>query len=414
MNPSVIIIGGGLSGLTAARQLHDEGVDFLLLEASDRIGGRVKTDVVDGFRLDHGFQVLLTAYPKVRQWLDYDELELKTFLPGAVLLYTDGNQGHLGDPMRDFNSLFPTLFSKAGTLRDKLSILKLRHRLSHLSIEDVFEKEELSTLEVLKKEYGFSQQMIDQFFAPFFSGIFLENELSTSRRMFDFVFKMFSEGNTAVPNLGMERIPKQLSNSLPLDSIHTQARVTKIDKQTVVLNDGSVITSPHIIIATEATGIISEVASVKTKHHSTIHMHFVADKPPIKKPIIALNTSPNRLVNNICVINEVATGYAPDGRYLISLSIIGQPKTKHKELVKAVRNELQQWFGKDTNAWEHLHTRLVEYALPDQSHTTNAIKDKDLMIRNGLYVCGDFLLNGSLNAAMKIGEQVGKLVSRKL
>jgi phytoene dehydrogenase-like protein len=164
MNPSVIIIGGGLSGLTAARQLHKKGIDFLLLEATDRIGGRIKTDVIDGFRLDHGFQVLLTGYPEVRKWLDYSKLDLKAFSPGALLLYPDGQQDQLGDPLRDVSSLFPTLLSKSGNLKDKFSILRLRNRLKKLSIEDIFQQEEISTKAALQEVYGFSPQMINRFF----------------------------------------------------------------------------------------------------------------------------------------------------------------------------------------------------------------------------------------------------------
>ncbi|MFK8103894.1 MAG: FAD-dependent oxidoreductase [Saprospiraceae bacterium] len=414
MKPSVIIIGGGLAGLTAARQIHEKGIDFLLLEATDRVGGRVKTDVLDGFRLDHGFQVLLTAYPEAKRWLDYAQLDLKAFLPGALLLYPDGKQDLLGDPLRDFGSLFPTLFSRAGSFSDKLLTLKLKNRLSKLSIEEIFQQTEISTHSVLEKEYGFSAKMIEQFFAPFFSGIFLEKELTTSRRMFDFVFKMFSAADTAVPNLGMEAIPKLLAQPLPPDSIRTNAKVAKIDGQNVQLTDGTSLTAPHIIVATEATGIVQSLAPVKTKHQSTTHLHFVAKTAPIKKPLIALNTSKQRLVNNICVINNVAPGYAHKDQSLISLSVVGHADLAGADLEKAVRNELQKWFGNVTETWEHLHTRTVKYALPNQTKVLHTIPATQSQLRKGLYLAGDFQLNGSINAAMKIGREVGELVSEQV
>lgn len=414
MNPKVIIVGGGLAGLTAARQLHQQGIDFLLLEASDRIGGRVKTDVVDGFRLDHGFQVLLTAYPEAQKWLDYDQLDLKAFSPGALLLYPNGKRDRLGDPLRDFSSLFPTLFSRAGNLKDKLNILSLRKNLSRLSIDYIFEQEEKPTREILGKDYGFSDRMIERFFAPFFTGIFLEKELKTSRRMFDFVFKMFSEGDTAVPNLGMEEIPKQLAKPLPAEAIQTGARVEKIVDQRVHLTDGSSFTAPHIILATEATGIVRELSVVKTRHQSTSHLHFIAQKPPIKKPLIALNTTSDRLVNNICTINKVAPGYASGDEFLVSISVVGEVDLSEKELVKAVRQELQSWFGKATQEWTHLHTRKIAYALPDQSHVSHHIAPEMFQLREGLYACGDFLLNGSIHAAMKVGRKAGEHVAKKL
>jgi protoporphyrinogen oxidase len=232
--------------------------------------------------------------------------------------------------------------------------------------------------------------------------------------MFDFVFKMFSEADTAVPNLGMEEIPKLLARPLPAESIRTQSRVAKIDKQTVLLAGGSTYTAPHIIVATEATGIIRELAPVKTAHQRTTHMHFVAQEPPIKKPIIALNAAPNRLINNICTINQVAPGYAPAGQYLISLSIIGDTRLSEKQLEKAVRLELQQWFGNIASDWTHLHTRVINYALPNQSQVTDTLAENSLQLREGLYACGDFQLNGSIHAAMKAGRKVGEWVGKKL
>lgn len=412
MNPTVIIIGGGLSGLTAARQLQKQGIDFLLLEASDRVGGRVKTDTIDGFRLDHGFQVLLTAYPEAKKWLDYKNLNLKNFTPGALLLYPDGKRDLIGDPMRDFSSLFSTIFSSAGSISDKFKILSLRNRLAKLSIEEIFQQEEKSSKDVLSSEYGFSSKMVDRFFTPFFSGIFLEKELATSRRMFDFVFKMFGEGNTAVPNLGMEEIPKQLATELPEKSIILNAKVSNVDGQSVQLSDGSSFSAPNIIIATEATGLAKEFATIKTDHQSTTHLHFTTDTSPLEKPIIALNTKANRLSNNICTISKVAKGYAPEGQHLISISVVGLNNLSTSDLETAVRKELETWFGKASQDWSHIHTRKVRYALPSQKSVQHQTSSDQFKIREGLYHCGDYQLNGSINAAMRSGRIVAEMISK--
>ncbi len=358
--------------------------------------------------------MLLTAYPEVKRWLDYSSLHLQSFNPGALLLYPDGSKDQLGDPMRDIGSLFPTLFSNAGNLRDKLKIWTLKNRLSGMSLEEIFAQKEVSTLEALSQDYGFSDQIIRHFFQPFFTGIFLESELKTSRRMFDFVFKMFSEADTAVPNLGMEEIPKHLADPLPSESIVTGAKVKKIDGQEVILEDGSTFSAPHIILATEATGLVKEFSEVKSNHQSTTHLHFVAKEAPIKAPIIALNTTPKRLVNNICTINQVASGYAPEGQHLISISIIDNQEIKNDELNRAVKKELQTWFGKATLDWEHLHTRTIQYALPNQSNVKHSIPGQEFEIRNGLYACGDFQLNGSINASMKAGRESAEWVAGKL
>jgi len=413
MNSSVIIVGGGLSGLTAARKLQELNIDFTLLEASDRIGGRIKTDVIDGFRLDYGFQVLLTAYPEAKRWLDYKKLNLRSFDPGAMLLYPDGSKDLLGDPLREISSLIPTIFSKAGNLQDKFKTWNLKNRLTNMSIDEIFTQKEISTIDALSHEYGFSNEMIQNFFQPFFAGIFLEKDLQTSRRMFDFVFKMFSEADTAVPNVGMEEIPKQLAKPLPEKSIITGACVEKIDGQDVYLKDGSKFSAPHIIVATEATGLIHDIAETKTEHQSTTHLHFVSKEDPIKKPLIALNTSPKRLCNNICNISKVAPGYSPDARNLISISITGQSTLHSKRIIDSVRQELTPWFGSSTQDWEHLHTREIQYALPNQQSVSNHLTPDQYEIRKGLYACGDFQLNGSINASMKTGRLVAEAISKK-
>ena len=406
----VIIIGGGLAGLTAGRTLHEKGISFQLLEATDRVGGRVKTDVENGFRFDRGFQVLLTAYPEAKRWLDYKKLDLKTFLPGAMLLMPNGKSERIGDPLRDPSSLFATIFSSAGGLGDKFKILSLKTRLASMSIEQIFEQEEKTTAAVLKEDYGFSQKMIDQFFQPFFAGIFLEKELKTSRRMFDFVFKMFGEGSGAIPNLGMEEISKQLAAPIT-DFIKTNTRVEKIDGQTIHLSDGSTVSAPNIILATEATGLVKEYASAKKKFQQTIHLHFATDTPPIKKSIIALNTSQNRLTNNICVISNVAPGYAPSGKHLISISIVGKPDISEKEMVATAKKELKNWFGTSVEDWQLLKVHEVSYALPNQDSVTH--QSNNLKIRDGLYRAGDWNFNGSINAAMRSGRLAAEAIFKE-
>ena len=120
----IYIIGAGISGLIAAKVLENNGFHPIIIEATDRAGGRVKTDIVKGYQLDHGFQVLLTAYPTAKAFLDYNALALQTFLPGATI-FKNGKQKTLGDPLRSISLLFPTLFSGIGNFSDKLKVLKL-------------------------------------------------------------------------------------------------------------------------------------------------------------------------------------------------------------------------------------------------------------------------------------------------
>ena len=409
---SVLIIGGGLAGLTAANYLHRAGMTCTVLEATDRVGGRVKTDVVDGFRLDHGFQVLLTAYPETRALLDYKQLQLRNFLPGALLLRPDGKRERIGDPLRDIGSLLPTLKASAGGLFDKLRILRLRARVGAMSVDDCFEQAEKTTREALAADYGFSRDMIDTFFAPFFSGIFLEKDLTTSRRMFDFTFKMFGEGYASVPNLGMAEIPKQLAANLSPGTVRTGVRVARIDGASVYTDTGETLVADTVLLATQATGLVRDYApAVDTRHQSTTHLHFTMPEAPLDQAIIALNTKADRLVNNVCCISRVAPGYAPGGQHLLSLSVVGDPGDP-ATLEQRVRTELTTWFGEAAAQWTHLHTRTVDYALPNQQHVQHRIDPATYRLSDTLYQCGDHLLNGSINAAMRTGREVAELLTK--
>ncbi|CAN0581271.1 unnamed protein product, partial [Ectocarpus sp. 12 AP-2014] len=191
------IIGAGVSGLIAATVLEQNGFSPIIIEASDRVGGRVKTDKINGYQLDQGFQVLLTAYPAAQKYLDYKSLELQHYLPGTSI-FKNKKQEVIGDPLRVTSLLFSTLFSSIGSFSDKLKILKLNTRLKNKTIDEIFSDKEQSTLSYLTA-LDFSESIINDFFKPFFSGIFLEDQLETSSRMFEFVYKMFGEGSAALP-----------------------------------------------------------------------------------------------------------------------------------------------------------------------------------------------------------------------
>src|ERR1700741_3828513 len=221
--PDVLIIGAGLAGLACARHLADAGVSFQIIEASDGIGGRVRTDKVEGFLLDRGFQVLLTAYPEAQRTLDYYALDLKKFAPGAFSWFA-GRLNKLVDPWRTPGAWSEALRSDFGGFFDKLRIVRLRSSLRNTSIDRIFKRPERSTKDSLVAA-GFSEEFVHRFFRPFFGGIFLDGELKSSSRMFEFVFKMLSEGDIAVPTRGMGAIPAQLAAKLPAGTGQLHARV---------------------------------------------------------------------------------------------------------------------------------------------------------------------------------------------
>ncbi|MEZ7505649.1 NAD(P)/FAD-dependent oxidoreductase [Flavobacterium sp. Arc2] len=410
MKPSITIIGAGISGLSVGLYLHREGFSVKIIEASDRVGGRIKTDVVDGFRLDRGFQVLLTSYPEAKMLLDYEALELKKFLPGATVLY-DGGQFEIADPFRRPSALLSTVFAPVGSLKDKFNTFVLKQKLIRKSIKGIFLQEQKTSLEQLKS-YGFSSKMINRFFKPFFSGIFLENKLETPNRMFDFVMKMFSEGDAALPALGMEEIPKQLAIQLPADTFLYNTKVVDIHENSIFTNSGAEIKSDIIILATEANELVSKSKSnVETQHRSVTNVYFQTTIAPSNKAVVILNASEEeKVVNNLTVMTNVSTAYAPAGKVLISVSCNGILDFEDQELAKKIKEELEPWFGKQVEDWSHLKTYKVKYALPNLTVLKDDLTIADMKINDTLYCCGDHLLNGSINAAMKSGRLVAELI----
>ncbi|WP_158729121.1 MULTISPECIES: NAD(P)/FAD-dependent oxidoreductase [unclassified Flavobacterium] len=412
MKQDVVIIGAGISGLTAAVYLHRQGRKVLILESSERAGGRIKTDSEDGFLFDRGFQVLLTAYPETKALLDYKALNLKKMLPGATVLYDKGSF-EIADPFRRPSATLATLFAPVGSIKDKLNTLWLKNKLQKQTIESIFEQKEQTTLQQLK-EYGFSSKMIERFYAPFLSGIFLENDLKTSSRMFDFVMKMFSDGDVAVPELGMEEIPKQLVKMLPEGSISYNTKVTKVDSNTVTTDEGKVFEANQILLATNANTLTqTHFPNQKMQSQQVTNMYFVADKAPTNKAVVVLNASTHKKwVNNMTVMTNVSKAYAPQGKILISVSYNGIPTLDENTLAENMKLELKQWYGDQVESWKMIKSYQIEYALPNQESVRNEISSDTLKTSENVFICGDNLLNGSINAAMKTGRLAAEAIMK--
>ena len=411
MKPDVIIIGAGISGLTAALYLTQMKKKVLIIEASDRAGGRIKTDLVNGFLLDRGFQVFLDSYPEAKKILDYKKLNLKKFLPGATVLFDKG-QFEIADPFRRPTATLATLFAPVGSLKDKINTLFLKSKLQKIITDAIFDQKETSTLQQLKA-YGFSYKMINRFYKPFFSGIFLENDLKTSSRMFDFIMKMFSIGNATLPELGMEELPKQFVAQLPENSIVYNSKVLKIIENSVFTSDGSEYKADTIVIATEATELAQHYLPI-AKYHQVTNMYFEAPLAPTKKAVVILNAATNKKwVNNLTVMTNISKKYAPIGKVLISVSYNGIPTISDDQLANNMKQELKFWYGDQVNSWKMIKAYRIKYALPDVNSVTNDATDVQMQLSDNLFICGDHLLNGSINAAMKSGRLVAELINKK-
>ena len=412
MKQAVVIVGAGLSGLCCARELQQQGVRFVLLESSDRVGGRIRTDLVEGFRLDRGFQVFLTSYPEAKRILDYESLKLHAFLPGALVRY-DGRFHELTDPWRRPFAAVRSLWSPIGSLADKLRVASLRRQSLRGTIEDRFRDLEVTSLQRLQ-QLGFSTSMIDRFFKPFLGGIFLDSELRSSSRMLHFVFRMFSTGEACLPAEGMEAIPRQLASTLPPECIRIGTKVAQVQDAKVTLLTGEEITAKAIVVATEgpaAAELLGE--TIPTSGQGVTCLYFSAPRSPIDKPILVLNGDSRGPINNLCVPTIAAPLYGPSDRSLISITTLGIAND-HVLLQAEVVKQLGEWFGTPVREWKHLRTYSIPYALPSQFPPALSTPERPVRWRSGIYICGDHRDNASIQGAMVSGRRAADAVIKDL
>lgn len=379
----VIIVGAGVSGLVAARVLEQHNISPLVLEATESVGGRVKTSAVNGYQLDHGFQVLLTAYPMAQKYLDYNALNLRYFRPGALLFSNDMRQ-LLGDPLRDGGSLIPTLTSTAASFSDKWKIFKLTLKLKGKTLDSIFSEPETTTATYLET-YGFSKAVIRNFFKPFFSGIFLEDELRTSSRMFEFVFKMFAEGKAAIPKAGIGAISEQLQNQLQQTTFQFNTEVLKVKDGTVFLANGEEL---------QADFVISCLPSKPLDWKSCENFYFKVDEGKLPSNLIGLLCESDTLVNNINM-HKIEGQEA-----IVSLTVVKKHGLSERELEQKIRFELESQCS--IRLGKLIHKFEIKKALPDLEGLLNYPTNNQQHAKTIL--AGDHTANSSLNAAMASGE----------
>jgi phytoene dehydrogenase-like protein len=300
-----------------------------------------------------------------------------------------------------------------GTVADKLSLGKLRQRLiSDSGAEKPLP--ETSTIQFLRN-WGFSQAMIDTFFRPFLGGVFLELDLETSSRMFEFLFRMFSIGEACLPADGMGAIAKQLAARLPRNSIRLRQRAEKVAPYAVTLASGEEVRAKAAVIATDQVSAAQFVPGLRQlDSRGTTGFYFSADKPPVSEAVLVLNGDGRGPINHLCVPNLVSRSYAPSGKHLISANTVGGSQRPADLLLKDVREQLVEWFGVTAKDWQHLRTDSIPHALPEQTVASGGVRQDDSFVEAGLYVCGDYRETGSINGALVSGRKAAEAIAKSL
>ncbi len=414
----IIVVGAGLAGLTCAKVLNDRGAEVAVFEASDGVGGRVRTDERDGFLLDRGFQVYFTAYPAAKRHLDHDALDLRAFDPGAVI-YRGREKSTVSDPVRDPKALVPSLLSNAVTFPDKLRTLGLVAGSPMLEAETAgaVNGRDVSSVEFLR-EAGFSEESIDGFYRPFYGGILLDRSLNTSARVLRFTFKMLATGKTAVPAQGIGEIPKQLASHLPPDAIHLESPVDELiydgERVVGVKSKGMEHEADAIIVATEATGAEGLVAepNIPNSVVGQTCIYYSADARGIgggKK--IRLNAEDGGFLNNVVEMSEVSAGCAPPGRSLINAVALGDVAGSDDELYRQGIEEITGWHPQAD--LEPLAVYRIPFSQFDQPPGIHDGLPTNRTATPGLVLAGEYTEDSSINGAMLSGEKAAEAVMNR-
>ncbi|HLH61630.1 MAG TPA: NAD(P)/FAD-dependent oxidoreductase [Ktedonobacteraceae bacterium] len=421
----IVIIGAGLAGLTCARQLVQASQQVLVLEATGRVGGRVRTEMnAEGYRLDQGFQVLFTAYPSAKRHLNYDELKQRKFEPGAILV-KDGKRYEIADPLREPDRIVAGLLNPLISPADKLRVLRLRTHVMGLSTADIFagkgqpDRGDESTEQYLRR-LGFEEQgFIDHFARPFYGGIFLDRSLATSARMFQFTFKMLATGDTIIPAEGMQRIPEQLATTLPQGSVRYFAPVEELlvaegKVRGVRLAGGEMIEADTVVVATDSpaaarlTGMALPARAV-----GSVCLYFAGDERLYAQRKILLNADPHAYVNNAVLITNIAPTYAPPRKHLLSVTVLDEPEGDDELIAHRCISEMAGWFPEhDLSGWKFLAAFRIPFS---QFAQPPGIYDSLPGYRTsteGLYLAGEYTKSSSIQGAMHSGEDAAQAIMR--
>lgn len=400
-----VVVGAGLAGIAATWALEQHGYECVLLESSDRIGGRMKTTTIGKHTVDEGFHVLHTAYPTLSRWLDVDRLELKPMDPATSLITpSNGRLQTLGDPLRAPLLMLPSLFT-AGPW-NALRMLRWRLKTKKNDLEYAMDE---STLPIDKgfESMRFSPSFRESFLHPLFTGITLDNERRERTSFASFTWAAMSHGSMTMPRNGIQAVPQQLASRLNDKTIRCNTNVTSVTSTGVLLDNGETIDADLVVVA-----VPQHVANVwldnpqEIVRKQTATFVFEADESPLNKPRLLLNREYEQDGQHILHVH-VPTLLHPSDKHLIVATVVGDIATNHrkKTVQKAIHEELEQWFGQDTSSWNLVGTTHVDYALPSGSVTAKG-RERLELVHDGVYYIGDHTIHPSVHGTLRSVERL--------
>ena len=398
-------MGAGLAGLACAWRLVRAGVDVQVLEAEAEVGGRVRTDARDGLLLDRGFQVHNTGYPEARAVLDHDALDLRPFVPGALVRLGD-RLHRVADPRRAPRWAVRTALAPVGGPRDKLALARLSAAAVLPSPDALLERPETTTAQALR-DRGVSEEMVERFLRPFLSGVFLEDDLQTSSRFFELVWRSFAVGTQCVPAAGMGAIPRQLAQRLPPGVLRLGTPVDRV-RAGAVDAGGTTLTARAVVVAVSAPAAARLLPGLEVPPVNGVVTHYhLAPEPPVTEPAIVLDGERSGPVANTVVLTNAAPTYGP-GRHLVSSSVVSGDADE-----PAVRAHLARLYGVDTGAWEHVARYDVVDGVPSMAPPMGRFR-RPVRLEAGLYACGDHRDSGSIQGALVSGRRAATAVLQEV
>lgn len=402
----VVVVGAGLAGLAAANDLAAADLDVLVLEAADEVGGRVRTDEIDGLLLDRGFQQLNPAYPALRRGVDLQALDLQAFDAGVVVA-RGGRRRILADPRRSPTHLASTL-AGPGSLREKAAFAAWA---LHAALADPrrLTTDDDEPLSATLNRRGITGRLRRSVIEPFLAGVLGEDGQETSRRFVELVVRTFVRGTPSLPAHGMGQLPKQLAGRLPPAAVRLGVRATAVAGRSVS-TDAGVVTADAVMIATDprAASQLARVPSVPMRDLTTYY--HLAEQSPAAARMLHLDGDRRGPLVNTAVVSDVAPAYAGGRGALVASTVLGlrgEPAVEH-----AVRAQLRLVYGVDPRPWQLVATYPVAGALPAMLPPLTIRRDVDL--GDGLFVAGDHRDTASIQGAMVSGRRAAAAVLTRL